>query len=112
MVMDHSTKETALICEMFAKIPSSFSGITLSKETEVYEWWKNGVRHREDGPAVEYPNGEEEWWLNGKRHRDDGPAVIYSIWVKFWWLNGYSYSQEEWFEALTPEQQIKFLWNL
>ena len=33
--------------------------------------------HRVDGPAVEYPNGDSEWWLNGKRHREDGPAVVW-----------------------------------
>jgi len=31
------------------------------------EWWLNGERHREDGPAVEFDNGREEWYLNGKR---------------------------------------------
>ena len=24
-----------------------------------------GKWHREDGPAIEYPNGTKEWWLNG-----------------------------------------------
>ena len=33
--------------------------------------------HRVDGPAVEYPNGDKEWWVNGKRHREDGPAVCW-----------------------------------
>jgi len=25
------------------------------------EWFLNGQRHREDGPAVEYANGHKEW---------------------------------------------------
>ena len=29
-------------------------------------WYLNGNYHREDGPAVEYPNGYKEWYLNGK----------------------------------------------
>jgi hypothetical protein len=24
----------------------------------------------------------ENWWLNGKKHREDGPAIQY------WWVNG------------------------
>ena len=23
--------------------------------------------HREDGPALEYSNGDKEWWLNGQQ---------------------------------------------
>jgi hypothetical protein len=30
-------------------------------------WFLNGVgRHREDGPAIELPNGTKFWYLNGK----------------------------------------------
>jgi hypothetical protein len=28
-------------------------------------WWKDGVLHREDGPAVEWVNGHKSWWVNG-----------------------------------------------
>jgi hypothetical protein len=48
----------------------------------------NGKRHREDGPAVIYPNGLEQWFLNDKRHRKDGPAITYSDGTEFWFLNG------------------------
>ena len=30
--------------------------------------------HREDGPAIEYVNGDCEWLINGITHREDGPA--------------------------------------
>ena len=30
------------------------------------EWYLNGQLHRENGPAVEYPDSSTEWWLNGK----------------------------------------------
>ena len=46
-----------------------------------------GRRHRVNGPAIEYSNGDEEWWLLGKRHRDDEPAVIYGD-KKFWFEFG------------------------
>ena len=48
-------------------------------EYEIYEdghkeWRLNGVPHREDGPAAEWPNGDKGWYLNGEIHREDGPA--------------------------------------
>ena len=52
------------------------------------EWYLNGKRHREDGPAVEYADGKQEWYRNDKLHREDGPAVEYASGVKFWYLNG------------------------
>ena len=30
-------------------------------------WRLNGQYHREDGPAIEYPNGRKYWFLNGKQ---------------------------------------------
>ncbi len=42
-------------------------------EDTVY-WHKDGVLHREDGPAVIHPDGSEEWFVDGMRHRTDGPA--------------------------------------
>ena len=30
-------------------------------------WFKNGVRHREGGPAVTLATGETEWWIEGVR---------------------------------------------
>jgi len=52
------------------------------------EWWLNGKRHREDGPAYEGADGTKEWWLNGKRHRVDGPAIERADGGKEWYLNG------------------------
>ena len=53
------------------------------------EWYLNGKRHREDGPAMEYADGGREWYLNGERHREDGlPAVEYSDGHREWWVNG------------------------
>jgi hypothetical protein len=39
------------------------------------EWYLNGRRHRDDGPAVESSDGDKYWYLNGKLHREDGPAI-------------------------------------
>lgn len=58
-------------------------------------WIKNGLLHREDGPAVEWPNRRKEWFLNGKRHREDGPAYIESDGSKEWYINDVQYTEEE-----------------
>jgi hypothetical protein len=52
------------------------------------EWYLNGKLHREDGPAVEDTDGYKEWYLNGKCHREDGPAVEDTDGYKEWYLNG------------------------
>ena len=38
------------------------------------KYFINGRLDRADGPAVIYNSGEEEYWRNGVPHRDDGPA--------------------------------------
>lgn len=56
-------------------------------ENGTKEWYRLDVLHREDGPAVEYANGDKEWWWRGKRFRiDDGPVAIYGnkeYWYKY-----------------------------
>ena len=51
-------------------------------------WFLNGKLHREDGPAIERNYGDKTWFSNGGRHREDGPAVEASDGSKSWWLNG------------------------
>ena len=51
-------------------------------------WYLHGKRHREDGPAATFPTGVENWLHLGVFHREDGPAVINEDGSKEWWLNG------------------------
>jgi hypothetical protein len=39
------------------------------------QWYKNGVRHRLDGPAVTW-RGSEEWFVNGKKLRCTGRRMV------------------------------------
>lgn len=52
--------------------------------------WRNekGEYHREDGPAIEYWNGDKEWWVDGKLHRIEGPACKYCDGYKAYYTNG------------------------
>lgn len=35
-------------------------------DDDAKQFWLNGKRHREDGPAVIYPDGSMEWWFEGE----------------------------------------------
>lgn len=37
---------------------------------------------------IERANGTKEWYMNGMRHREDGPAIEHSDGTKFWYVNG------------------------
>ena len=63
------------------------------------QWYKNGERHREDGPAVERADGSKVWYKNGSLHREDGPAVERSIKDgrdPSYYLDGLKYTKEQW----------------
>jgi hypothetical protein len=32
-------------------------------------WWRFDLKHRDDGPAVEYEGGHKEWWRDGELYR-------------------------------------------
>ena len=51
-------------------------------------WYKDGLIHREDGPAIIYKDGAQYWYKNGKYHRDDGPAAICRDGSQYWLKNG------------------------
>ena len=63
-------------------------------------WYLDGKQHRVDGPAVEYVNGHKEWYLNDKLHRINGPAFEYANGGKDWWLHGRHYSESAYWKEL------------
>lgn len=44
--------------------------------------------------------GDKCWRLNGKAHREDGPAIEYSNGNIYWGLNGNLYSKEQYNKEL------------
>ena len=74
-------------------------------------WYKNGLLHREEGPAVIYSDGIKEWRKEGELHREEGPAIINWDGIKEYWLNGKRLSKDEWWEQLSDEQNLKALFN-
>ena len=73
------------------------------------KWYKNGVLHKEDGPAVikYYTDGitfMEEWYKEGTMHREDGPAIIH--YNNNGEIEKYSYYIE--YKQLTEKEFIKY----
>ena len=73
------------------------------------EWYLNGQRHREDGPARVYADGTKSWYINGQRHREDGPAIEYVSGHKVWFLNDKRYSEQEFNDFLLKKRLQKIL---
>jgi len=63
---------------------------TLTIDSQGNKRWfgKYGFLHRENGPAVEWANGDKKWFLNGFLHNENGPAVVYADGHKEWWIKG------------------------
>lgn len=83
------------------------------------EWYKDGKRHRLDGPAViTFFRGTNRlksraWFVNGKQHRVDGPALEYKsmdgeLIIRFYKYNK-PYPKEEWFDSLTDKEKLQFI---
>ena len=58
-------------------------------------YYKNDMRHNEDGPAAVYSHGSEEWFINDERHRITGPAVKLSDGTEYWYLHDVEMTEEE-----------------
>ena len=70
------------------------------------EWYLNGNRHREDGPAVKCSDGYKEWWINGNLHREDGPAIEGANGYKSWYLNGEELTKKEFKNKIKKKKKI------
>ena len=51
----------------------------------------------------EYSSGTLVYYVNGLRHREDGPAVIYTDGIIYWFINGenITYSVNKWLSGKT-----------
>jgi len=65
-------------------------------------WYKNGKRHRIDGPAITC-NGNKWYYKEGKRHRLDGPAVELADGGKTW------YYEDKEINCFSTEEFLKII---
>lgn len=65
-------------------------------EGDVY-WYKHNthILHREEGPAIVTADNSKHWFKNGKRHRLDGPAVEYCNGLRLWYVEDNQYTEFE-----------------
>jgi hypothetical protein len=68
------------------KIDTNKNGKYIEDKRIVY--YKNGLVHREDGPAIIFFNGDKTWYKNGKFNRINGPSIELSNGTKCWCQNG------------------------
>ena len=55
--------------------------------------------HREDGPAIEWSDGEKHYYINGKLHRENGPAIYWEdkykqYYMKKYYINGFLHNED------------------
>jgi hypothetical protein len=51
-------------------------------------YYKHGIPHRNNGPAIIWSEGDQFWFYNGKRHRTNGPAIIWVDGDKLYFKHG------------------------
>jgi hypothetical protein len=89
------------------------NGLIINKNGDRF-WYKNGLVHREDGPACEWFDCGKGWCINGKYHREDGPAMELEDVTQCWWLDDVNYGHEKpnnWHE-LVLKARAKRLYDL
>lgn len=69
--------------------PDPAGGFDLAVEAPTgRHYLRDGVAHREDGPAYEGRDGTQEWRQNGELHRDGAPAIIHDDGTQEFWEHG------------------------
>ena len=82
-----------------------FTG-TLRRTDGIAAYYKNGYAHREDGPAVIYPDGTKKWLIHGNLHREDGPAIEWADGAVEYYLHGiYLSSEDHWRRVLEGKKR-------
>lgn len=96
--------------ERYDDIPKDFTGVCKILWDLSTRYFKNGLHHREDGPAVEFMSGTKYWYINGLYHREDGPArEFYNGNSKNWYYRGKCFGYNNAFTIETWKEKVKQL---
>lgn len=68
----------------------------------------DGDYHKENEPAITFPDGSEEWWFKGWKHRIDGPAFIDTSnkRIQWFWFGEYFEKQNHPFNVFCKEYEL------
>jgi hypothetical protein len=55
--------------ERFAQLLKKSLPVKIVENKYMKSFFLGDRIYREDGPSMEYSNGDKEWWVNGKRNR-------------------------------------------
>lgn len=87
------------------------TGIIEDKEGNKYHLLLGKLHSEDDNPTIEYTNGDQLWYKNGLLHRNDGPAAI--IGDRFlYYLDGFSYSLYEYNKILRKKKKDEKIFNI
>ena len=78
----------------YAKCLHSLTSPAFKNDDGSETWYKFGVVHRDDGPAI-IKGGDKFWYKDGVLHNADGPAIIRSNGTKEYYLDGVKQEEEE-----------------
>jgi len=79
----------------YSLLPHREDGPAVEYPDGSFIWYYEGLIHRLNKPAFVSADGTKEWFINGRRHREDGPAVECSTGEKQWWIGGKLIYREE-----------------
>ena len=73
--------------------------------------------HRLDGPAREWRDGTKQWFKEGRRHREDGPAIedqsAYGAGsYAAWYIEGKSYNKEDYDKLIQEVRDMPLVLRL
>lgn len=85
--------------------PHRIDGFALEYNCGAKHWYINGIRHREDGPAIEWIDENEKclikrYYINGQLHREDGPAIEQDNGSPLYFLGNKEYGYREYWNTL------------
>jgi len=90
-------------------IPERYSGIIIYPSGNK-AYFKDGLLHRKNKPAIELINGIKQWHLNGEKHRIGGPAVSTPEGTEYWYQFGYLHRLDGPAVTVSDGTRIKSNW--
>jgi len=94
--------------ENYTSIPTDYTGCCFIASLNEEHYYKNGVAHRTDGPAIRHNiwNGEY-WYFEGQLHRLDGPSETGYQDEKIYHIHGKRFEEVDyWKHPLVVEAKL------